>query len=86
MPGPKKLYYPVWVSKTGSISLRWGSACNSPKEARQIGQNEVAKNRASISFVVEFANDEKTPMPTYTFPKTARRVIEHWEELWTATD
>lgn len=86
MPPDKTLYYPVWVSTTGWVSLRWGKPCDSPSEARNVGRTEVDAGNASVSFVVRMGDGEKTPMPTYTYPAPARKVVEHWESLWDATE
>lgn len=83
---PKILYYPVWVSNSGRVSLRWGKPCDKPTEAKAEGKGEVDAGRATISFVVKFADGEKTPMASYTYPMAARKIVEHWESLWEATE
>jgi hypothetical protein len=82
----KKLFYPVWVSRTGTRSLRWGKPCDSAGEALQLGKLAVRQGTASLAFVVRFFQGEKTPLPTYVYPLAAREVIRHWEELWDATE
>jgi len=44
----KTLYYPVWVSTTGRVSLRWGRPCDTPAEATAAGKVEVRGGRASL--------------------------------------
>lgn len=82
----KILYYPVWVSKTGRVSLRWGAACDTIPAAKALGKAEVDAGRASIAFVVEFKDGHKTPLPGGTSPGAARTIIQHWESLWDATE
>lgn len=80
------LYYPVMVAAHGRVSLRWGKPCDTPSEAKHLGRTEVDAGNATMSFVVRFAGGEKTPLPSYTYPAAARKIIEHWESLWDATD
>ena len=82
----RELFYPVWVSKTGRISLRWGRPCDTPSEARRLGKNEVDAGRASLAFVVCFQGGTKTPMPHFVYPASALKVVQHWESLWDATE
>jgi hypothetical protein len=85
----KVLYYPVWISNSaahGRSSLCWGKPCDRPSEARDIGTAEVDAGRATLSFVVQFKGGEKLPLPSYTWPRSARRIIQHWEELMEVTD
>ena len=84
-PG-KTLYYPCWVSTTGRVSLRWGKPCDTPVEAKALGKAEVDAGRASLSFVVEFSGGEKRPLANYVCPESARKIVLHWEALWSATD
>lgn len=81
----KALYYPVWVSTSGRVALRWGAPQDTPAAAAQIGHAEVKAGRASLSFVVELKDGAKTPLPGYTRPESARKIIMHWEALWDAT-
>jgi hypothetical protein len=88
-PG-KTLYYPVYVAtrapaRRGS-SLCWGRPCDTIGEAGRVGKAAVDSGEASLSFVVRFGGGEKTPLSRATYPRSARRVIEHWEALWDATD
>ena len=85
-PVDKILYYPVWVANHGRVSLRWGKPCDTPAEACRIGKAEVDAGTATLSFVVKFANGEKTPMMGCTKPESARKIIQHWEALWDAVD
>jgi hypothetical protein len=41
---------------------------------------------ASLAFVVEAKGAVKTPMTTYVYPESARKVVRHWESLWDACD
>lgn len=82
----KTLYCPVWVSATGLVSLRWGKPCDRPSDARRIGKAEVDAGNASISFVVCFSGGEKKPLPTYTYPESAKNIVQHWESLWDETE
>jgi len=86
MPAAKTLFYPAWISTSGRVSLRWGRSCDTPSEARQVGRSRVASGEASLAFVVRFSGGEKTPLPTYTYPESARKIVEHWERLWDATE
>jgi hypothetical protein len=60
--------------------------CDVPSEAKRIGHAEVDSGRASLAFVVQFANGEKTPIASFTYPSSARKIVEHWESLWGATE
>jgi len=82
----KALFYPVWVSNSGRTSLRWGKPCDTPREAREAGRAEVDAGRATLAFVVKFEGGEKAPMPGFTYPNAAMRIIEHWEALHDATE
>jgi hypothetical protein len=85
LPG-KVLYYPVWVSATGRISLRWGKPCDTASEAAKIGKAQVAGENATVAFVVRFGDGKREPLTTSVYPPSARRIIEHWESLWEATE
>jgi hypothetical protein len=85
-PEDKILFYPVWVSSSGRVSLRWGKPCDTPGEARRAGKEAIARGEATTAFVVRFADGKKEPMPSFTSPELARRVVEHWELLWDATE
>ena len=85
----KVLFYPAWISNHAGDSgpaLKWGKPCDTPGEARRIGMAEVDGGRATLSFVVRFAGGEKVPLARYVHPKSARRIIEHWEQLLDATE
>jgi hypothetical protein len=87
VPDPTRtLYYPAWVSTSGRVSLRWGAPCDRPGEAQRAGASEVRSGNASVAFVVQFAGGEKTPLPRYTSPPSACKIVEHWEALWDATE
>lgn len=82
----KRLYYPVWISpgrRAGGWS--WGRPCDTAAEAGYLVRQEIARG-ASLGCVVEMAGVEKTPLAEYVSPRSARRLIEHWEQLWDATD
>lgn len=83
---PKTLFYPVWVSNSGRVALRWGRPCDSPSEARQDGRAKADAGEATLAFVVEFSGGEKTPLSRFVYPERARKVIAHWEALWAATE
>lgn len=85
-PVGKVLFYPVWVSNSGRVSLRWGKPCDAPGEANAVGKAEVEAGRATLSFVVEFSEGEKKPLASWTHPPAARKIIKHWEALWEATE
>lgn len=85
-PPAKALFYPAWVSCSGRRSLCWGPPCDTPSEARRIGRAEIASGNATLAFVVRFSGGEKTPMPSYTSPESAKKIVLHWEALWAATE
>lgn len=85
----KTLYYTAWISNHAGNSgppLKWGKPCDTAAEAKALGKAEVEAGRATLSFVVRFSSGEKTPMPGYVHPPSARRIIEHWEALWEAVE
>ena len=82
----KTLFYPIWVSMSGRRSLMWGKPCDAPSEAKAIGRAQVDAGKASLSFVVRFGDGAREPMPQYVHPQSARKIIEHWESLWDATE
>lgn len=82
----KPPFYSAWVSTSGRVSLRWGPPCDTAAEARTIGRVKVVEGQASVSFVVRFAGGKKTPLSGYTHPASAKKIIEHWESLWDATE
>jgi len=89
MAGPaddRRVYYPVWVSAAGRVSLRWGPPCDTPADAARLGKAEVRAGTASLSFVVEVRGGAETPLPNWTYPEAARKVVMHYERLWDATD
>jgi hypothetical protein len=77
----KTFYYPVWVSASGRVSLRWGKPCDAPSEAARIARVRIATGEATTGFVVEFSAGKRTPLVNYTQPPSARKIIGHWEEL-----
>lgn len=86
MTAKQKLYYPVWVSTTGPVSLRWGKPCETPDNAMSAGREKVEEGQASLAFVVRFADNEKTPLESYIYPTSARKIIRHWESVWEAIE
>lgn len=80
------LFYPAWVSRSGRISLRWGRPCDSPGEAQRAGKAAISRGDASLAFVVRFGGGAREPMARFTSPEPARKIIEHWESLWDATE
>jgi len=82
----KVLFYPAWVSSSGRTSLRWGKPCDTPSEAGRIGAGRVKSGEAAVAFVVRFGNGERVPLSSFTYPPSARRIVEHWEALWDATE
>lgn len=82
----KTLFYPAWISTSGRVSLRWGKPCDQPSEAIAVGKAEVQSGNATVAFVVRFAGGERTPLPNWTYPGPARKIVKHWESLWDATD
>lgn len=82
----KVLFYPVWVSQTGRVSLRWGKPCDAPSEAAKIGKAQIEAGNATVAFVVRFGGGVREPLATYIYPPSARRIVEHWERLWDATE
>ncbi len=79
-------FHPVWVSNQGRVSLRWGPACDTPREAKRLGRIEYDAGRAPLVFVVRADDEGKKPLLGYVYPEAARKIIEHWEDLMLATE
>lgn len=60
----------------------WSPRFSSMGEARQWGKAQVDAGKATLSFVVRVDGTTKEVMPKGTHPASARRIIDHWEELW----
>ena len=86
MAEPKTLYYPAWISSSGRVSLRWGKPCDTAPQAAFAGREIARRGEATLAFVVRFSGGEKTPLATYVYPPSARRIVQHWESLWDATE
>ena len=87
MTEAKTLYYPVWIApgrKAGGWS--WGKPCDTPKEADQIVKEKFLAENATLGCVVQMSGGEKILMANHVKPPSARRIIEHWEDLWQATE
>lgn len=80
------LYYPVWIAP-GRRKGGWafGAPCNTPIEAYYALKQRMAEG-ATLGCVVEFKGGEKRPLAQFVQPPSARKIIDHWEDLWDATE
>lgn len=83
-------YYPVWISPSRQLrGWSFGPACDSPVEANRVLKDRL-KEGATLGCVVEMRKGpkgvEKTPLITYVQPASARKILEHWEDLWDSTE
>ena len=80
------LYYPVWISpgrKSGGWS--WGPPCETRPAAAAILADRIAGG-APLGTLVRLSGGIKTPLGEHTLPREHRKVLAHWEDLWTATE
>lgn len=87
MSDPAPAYFPCWISNHAGNSgpaLKWGPRCGTSAEAKRLGKAEVDQGNATLSFVVRFEGETKTPLRDYVYPMSARRIIGHWLELLAA--
>lgn len=83
----KPIYYPAWIAPNRAQGgWSWGKACDTPAEAAAVVKSKLMGEAATMGVVVEFKDGIKTPMASYIWPPSARKIVGHWEDLWATTE
>jgi hypothetical protein len=83
----KTLYYVAFVPGSGRrggvmLSRAYDTSQEAGAEARRL----TAEDGSPFAVVVEFAGGRKTPLVDHVWPRAARVVVKHWEDVWAATE
>lgn len=86
----KRQFFVFWIDNRtppGKSSLRWSLPFGSPRDAGDHAKDKVAKGYATLACVFAYGGDEDADlMHTFTYPKNARIVINHYLDMQALAD
>lgn len=75
-------FFSVTVTNQGRRSLVWSPAFATAREAKAHGKQRVDNGAATVAFVVVVEPDgTKDIADSFTYPKSAQRIIGHYLDL-----
>lgn len=81
------VYYPLWIAAGGHHTIRRGPDCAKASDAAAIIKEKLAKGYASTGLVVQVrADGTHDVMGSSIYPPSARKVIDHYEQILAAID
>lgn len=77
--------YPSTHGGSGKPAMRWSKPLPSAVEAQDQLKYEIDNGNAPMGFVVRAEGNVRTVLASFTQPKSARKIVERYEELLALT-
>ena len=81
-------FYSVTISNRAGrhSSLCWSAPFATAKEAAVHGRALLDRGEATLAMVAVIEEGRRELLPNYVRPKSAQKIIAHWEEAWGALE